>query len=450
MAGIFVSYRRKDSAGHAGRLYDRLRDHLGARRVFRDVDYLKPGEDFVEAIARAVDGCDVFIAVIGPDWHDARNERGERRLDDPDDFIRLELETALRRGVLVLPVLVEGATMVQASDLPEPLRPLARRQAIELSEQRWDFDVQQLLRRIDDVLGPSRPWWKSRGAAAAAGAVLLGATGFVVVPRLLDPDEGAAVPSGGADTTGVPLAAESAAPPVVPQDSGEAPGTTTDPPATSAPSASGASAQPPPAPPAANPGEGGGSASADAGTRTLPDLRGRSPRDALNAINALGLVPVPLWTRQAGAPTPVVRSQQPRAGAAARPGDGVRYTYVLPLQASEAAGGRTFLGPGRGIDLDPEREGTGGFDLMFDRTDGAGPFLYAGKGAEAGFVAPDGARPSPATCAAAKWGLSRLPLGRDAGEQALCIRTGRGRTAYVQIDSLIARTPEVLIRYTTW
>lgn len=446
MAGIFVSYRRKDSAGHAGRLYDRLRDHFGASRVFRDVDYLKPGEDFVEAIARAVDGCDVFIAVIGRDWHDARNERGERRLDDPDDFIRLELETALRRGVLVLPVLVEGATMVQAPDLPEPLRPLARRQAIELSEQRWDFDVLQLIRRIDDVLRPTRPFWKRRGAAAAAaGALLLAAAGFLILPGLLDPDDGGPSVSADPDSTGVLVAAESAAAPVHLPDTARDPGTTTEPPATSPSSSPAAPAQPPPA---ADPDARGGAP--DAATRTVPELRQRSPRDAMNALNALGLVPVPLWTRQAGAPTPVVRSQLPRNGTIVRPGEGVRYTYVLPLSESEVAGGRTFLVPGRGLDLDPESAGAAGFDLLFDRTDGAGAFLYAGKGAEAGVVTLDRTRPSPATCAAAKWGLSRLLLERDAGDLALCIRTGRGRTAFVQIDSLIARPPEVLIRYTTW
>jgi TIR domain/PASTA domain len=172
MPRIFVSYRRKDSAGHAGRLFDRLRDHFGAASVFRDVDQLKAGDDFVEALARAVDSCNVFILVIGRDWVDARNERGERRLEDPEDFIRLEVETALRRKVLVLPVLVEGAAMPDPASLPEPLRPLARRQAIELSEHRWDFDVQELVRRIEEVGGKRRVWTSVPFRAAAAALVL--------------------------------------------------------------------------------------------------------------------------------------------------------------------------------------------------------------------------------------------------------------------------------------
>src|SRR5262245_9602508 len=188
MPGIFVSYRRKDTAGHAGRLFDRLRDHFGAAQVFRDIDRLKAGDDFVEALARAVDSCDVFILVIGRDWLEARNERGERRLDDPHDFIRLEVETALRRKVLVLPVLVEGAAMPEPSQLPDALASLARRQAIELSEHRWDFDVQELLRAIEDATGGKGSGRKHVALWVAAGIAVLvlavGATSRVWRPWL--------------------------------------------------------------------------------------------------------------------------------------------------------------------------------------------------------------------------------------------------------------------------
>ena len=171
MPGIFVSYRRRDTAGHAGRVFDRLRDHFGTRQVFRDVNYLKGGEDFVEALARAVDTCKVFIVVIGCDWFDTRDDEGRRRLEDPHDFIRLEVETALRRKVLVVPVLVEGATMRGADDLPEPLRPLGRLQAIELSDHRWDFDIQELLTRIEEVIG--RPGQRRKRFAVLATATML-------------------------------------------------------------------------------------------------------------------------------------------------------------------------------------------------------------------------------------------------------------------------------------
>src|SRR5262249_49082389 len=140
---------------------------------FRDVNVLRGGEDFVEALARAVDSCQVFIVVIGRDWSDARDDQGRRRLDDPSAFIRLEVETALRRKGLVLTVLVESATLPDFDDLPEPLRPLARRQAIELGDHRWDFDTQELISRIEEVIGPPRQGWKRAAAWATACAMVL-------------------------------------------------------------------------------------------------------------------------------------------------------------------------------------------------------------------------------------------------------------------------------------
>src|SRR5215472_12214630 len=120
-SGIFVSYRRQDSSHLAGRLYDRLADRFGEGQVFMDVDTIHPGIDFAEEVNRAVAACKVLVAVIGPNWLTATDERGRRRLDAPDDFVRLEIEAALARGVRIIPVLAQDATMPRQAELPESL-----------------------------------------------------------------------------------------------------------------------------------------------------------------------------------------------------------------------------------------------------------------------------------------------------------------------------------------
>jgi hypothetical protein len=146
---IFLNYRREDSSGHAGRLYDDLKEHFGAGSVFMDVDTIKPGHDFMEVVEDAVGSCDAVIAVIGKRWADVTDAKGRRRLENPDDFVRLELETALKRGVRVVPALVQGAEMPSGEEFPSPLRPLSRRHAIELSDSRWGFDVRRLIAALD-------------------------------------------------------------------------------------------------------------------------------------------------------------------------------------------------------------------------------------------------------------------------------------------------------------
>lgn len=152
MDGIFISYRRDDSAGYAGRLYDRLAAHFGAGRVFMDVEGIELGTDFVTAIENAVGSCRVLIVVIGDEWLDTKDAAGRRRLDDPHDFIRLETVTALRRDIRVVPVLVGGALMPRAEALPEDLRPLARRQAIEVNHKQWEASTTELIRALEGML----------------------------------------------------------------------------------------------------------------------------------------------------------------------------------------------------------------------------------------------------------------------------------------------------------
>lgn len=156
MDGIFISYRRDDSAGYAGRLYDRLIPHFGAHRVFMDVEGIELGTDFVAAIEDAVGSCRVLIVIIGDEWLKTTDAAGRRRLEDPHDFIRLETVTALQRGIRVVPVLVGGAFMPRADELPDDLKPLARRQAIEISHKQWEATTAELIRALETILSPGR------------------------------------------------------------------------------------------------------------------------------------------------------------------------------------------------------------------------------------------------------------------------------------------------------
>lgn len=152
MDGIFISYRRDDSAGYAGRLYDRLATHFGADQVFMDVEGIDPGTDFVEAIETAVLSCKVLIVLIGDDWERITDERGRRRLEDPNDFIRIETSTALKRNIRVVPVLLDGAPMPHIEELPEDLAPLCRRQAVEIRHKQWDATTGKLIETLDQIL----------------------------------------------------------------------------------------------------------------------------------------------------------------------------------------------------------------------------------------------------------------------------------------------------------
>jgi TIR domain len=155
---IFISYRRDDSAGHAGRLQDALTERFGAGHVFMDVSDLQPGQDYVVELDRALARADCVLAVIGPRWLGAVNAAGQRRIDDPGDLVCREIAAGLARQATVIPVLVHGATMPAAEAMPPPLQGLARRQAITLSDQRWERDLEELARLLgaDDAAPPLR------------------------------------------------------------------------------------------------------------------------------------------------------------------------------------------------------------------------------------------------------------------------------------------------------
>jgi hypothetical protein len=151
---VFICYRREDAGYPAGWLFDQLAARLGADRVFKDVDSIEPGDDFAEVITEAVSSCAVLLAVIGGRWLEAVGQDG-LRLDDPGDFVRLEIEAALAREVRVIPVLVDGARMPRPDQLPASLAPLARRQAIEVSHSRFSTDLTGLLNVLDRELRPA-------------------------------------------------------------------------------------------------------------------------------------------------------------------------------------------------------------------------------------------------------------------------------------------------------
>jgi hypothetical protein len=149
---VFISYRREETAYPAGWLFDRLTDHFGKGQIFKDVDSIELGDDFVEVIDAAVGACDVLLALIGDRWLTMTDNTGKRRLDDPNDFVRLEIEAALARNVRVIPILVDGARMPGADAVPSSLAKLVRRQALELSPARFDFDTSRLIRVLDKTL----------------------------------------------------------------------------------------------------------------------------------------------------------------------------------------------------------------------------------------------------------------------------------------------------------
>lgn len=156
--GIFMSYRRRDAGGYSGWLYDGLSTRFGGEQIFRDIDTVGPGTHYPERIQRAVGSCRVLIPIIGPAWLDARDDDGRRRLDDPHDLVRVEIEAALERPhVRVIPVLVAGATMPPATALPPSMQELTFRHALEMSDTRWDYDLSRLIAAIDSALGAATP-----------------------------------------------------------------------------------------------------------------------------------------------------------------------------------------------------------------------------------------------------------------------------------------------------
>jgi hypothetical protein len=169
---IFLSYRRGDVAGYAGRLADALHERMGSKNVFQDVLDIAPGEDYTAVIDRALDNSDALLAVIGPGWLTAATPHGSPRLFAADDYVRLEIARALDRDVRVVPVLVGGASLPPAAALPDALQRLAQRQAVVLHDETWHQDVDGLMRSLrGEPASPTKR--RRRGLVALAVAVPL-------------------------------------------------------------------------------------------------------------------------------------------------------------------------------------------------------------------------------------------------------------------------------------
>lgn len=149
---IFISYRREDTGPYARHLQVELSERFPDTQVFMDLDSIEPGLDFAEVISDALKGCLVLVALIGRQWATLTDEEGRRRLEDPDDYVRFEIGTALNCGVRVIPVLVDNAKPIRQQQLPPDLHKLARLNALELSYVRYQYDADRLLGIIERVL----------------------------------------------------------------------------------------------------------------------------------------------------------------------------------------------------------------------------------------------------------------------------------------------------------
>jgi len=181
LSAIFISYRRSDSEGETGRLFDDLSSRFSGQSVFMDVDTIQPGRDFRKAIEESIHSCSVLLAVIGQRWLESTDEFGKRRLEDEGDYLRLEIASALRRDIPVVPVLVGGARMPRADQLPGELVDLAYRNAVELTHSRWKSDLQVLAQAL-------KPYLQVVGAPAVAPAApaLTAASAFTAQVGLME------------------------------------------------------------------------------------------------------------------------------------------------------------------------------------------------------------------------------------------------------------------------
>ena len=191
---IFVSYRRGDTDGIAGRLYDRLVETFGRDNLFMDVVKLSPGIDFVTHLNKQLARCDTFLAIIGPKWSKVKDKAGKRRLHRPDDWVAIEVGAALGRGIRVIPVLVDGAKMPKTRELPNSLKALARLQYIEVRNAHFGRDVEELVSTLQKEVGdeevPSRGWPVRVAAVTAVVLPLLVVGGYAIFwnsPRPVQP-----------------------------------------------------------------------------------------------------------------------------------------------------------------------------------------------------------------------------------------------------------------------
>lgn len=194
---VFLSYRRDDTGGRAGRLFDALATRYGHDAVFQDVNTVEPGTNFVQQVEAAIRSSDAVLVVIGPRWLSSTAPEGGRRVDQPDDFVRRELAVALDAEVRVVPVLVDGATLPLAGDLPDELVPLLERQAVGIDDVSWRHDVDALIRSLEGdpqpTAQPGRRRMTTSGFVTLGIVIALMAAGAIALTRR-GADEGSAFP----------------------------------------------------------------------------------------------------------------------------------------------------------------------------------------------------------------------------------------------------------------
>lgn len=399
MPGIFISYRRRDTQGHAGRLSDKLREHFGSERVFQDLSgSIEPGEPFDKAIERAMGTSGAVLAMIGPQWLTAADDAG-RRLDNADDYVRRELAMALQLNLRVIPVLVMGATMPRADALPADLQRIATHQAIELSDTRWDFDVSTLIRTLEKVLGVRKfPAW---GKAVAASVLLI--AGAFLVWRLgpfHEPQKPAvkAVEPGETKPKNAVVPDKPAQPPV-----GES---------------------------ASSAGESGNASSE---LVLVPDVVRMSLDEAGSTLTEarLRLGRTSFLTLGRFAPG-IIYGQETRAGTRVRPETAIGVYVEREKRRGIHSSGQMYLSHAEILDLDQDdRSSREGSDIRFDGANSTERYLEPINGAALAAVGP-----APMTrdgCAAAPFSSGHVRLA--VGEQ-LCARTTAGRYALLKVDDL--------------
>ena len=185
MPGVFISYRREDSAPYAGRLFDILSTQFGRENMFMDLDTIEGGDDFTSVIERKLSVSDALVAVIGSQWLTVTEQNGTRRLDNASDFVRIEIAKALERDIRVIPVLVGGATMPRANDLPSNLRALCQRQAMEVRDSHFHTDAKQLTDVLHSTLHGTGFLPKELNLKRFIPALLVGAAVMIGVLWLL-------------------------------------------------------------------------------------------------------------------------------------------------------------------------------------------------------------------------------------------------------------------------
>jgi hypothetical protein len=163
MGAVFISYRRGDSEGQARALSIELGELIGKDSVFMDVDSIALGRDFRQVLQESLQACDIMLALIGPNWLEAKDAAGKRRLDSPGDFVRQEISSALKRNIAVTPVLLQDASMPTPDQLPDDLKDLAFRNGFELSHTRWVSDVKELFKRLG-LMAQTRSYAMPAGA----------------------------------------------------------------------------------------------------------------------------------------------------------------------------------------------------------------------------------------------------------------------------------------------